>query len=537
MKHAANVMLFGTFLAAGGLGIGASPSLGEPPRRELTGDTATGPAWSLATFSLRARLPAKSAPRAVEVARATTIPACTLFVDAASSGSGDGTARKPHKTIAAAVAAADPGAVICVAEGTYAENLSPGEKYFTLAGGFQRGKDFKVRDSAAYVTKATGRGGSFIRIEDPGPKGSQLTAIDGFDISGYSQAIYRQVYYSQRFDITNNHIHDNKCADATLVGAGFSLANVSGRIQGNVIRNNSCGRGGAGALNDETKENTVTIEGNVIDGNSGTEPDTSHGGGLYLFATTLKITANLFTRNTVTSWGAGLYIGSNMGSGQKTTATLNWNVYRSNKAGIAGGGLFCDDSATCLSYHEIYDRNCGSNIFLDSGPGTEPTIARFDHLTNVGALDVACKEPGAGVQIERANDAPDTYSFVNAIFWGNAPGRDFVASCDSACGKVKVSVSYSLVQTKYPDGGIKIAFGDGNLAPADPLFAAAEKGDFHLRSAAGRWTPTGHVKDTATSPAIGKGYPRGSAEENPERAGGRNELGAYGNSGEASFIR
>ena len=63
------------------------------------------------------------------------------------------------------------GAVICVAEGTYAEQLKPGEKYFTLAGGFQRGKDFKVRDSAAYVTKATGRGGSFIRIEDPGAQG------------------------------------------------------------------------------------------------------------------------------------------------------------------------------------------------------------------------------------------------------------------------------------------------------------------------------------------------------------------------------
>ena len=40
------------------------------------------------------------------------------------------------------------GAVICVAEGVYAEQIKPGEKHFTLAGGFQRGKDFKVRDSA-----------------------------------------------------------------------------------------------------------------------------------------------------------------------------------------------------------------------------------------------------------------------------------------------------------------------------------------------------------------------------------------------------
>src|SRR6185312_3613770 len=112
-----------------------------------------------------------------------------------------------------AVNAAQPGAVICVAEGTYAEQIAPGEKYFALAGGFQSGSSFKVRDSAKYVSKAQGKGGSFIRIVDPGPKAGQLTAIDGFEIVGYSQAIFRDYYESQRFDVTNNFIHDNICAD------------------------------------------------------------------------------------------------------------------------------------------------------------------------------------------------------------------------------------------------------------------------------------------------------------------------------------
>jgi Protein of unknown function (DUF1565) len=141
-----------------------------------------------AALAQDAQLPPGSAPRAVAVARTTTIPRCTLFVDVAVTGRGDGTAQRPHKTIAAAVAGADQEAVICVAEGTYPEQLKPGEKSFTLAGGFQRGRGFKVRDSATYATKATGNGsGSFIRIEDPGPKGRQLTAIDGFDISGDAQ--------------------------------------------------------------------------------------------------------------------------------------------------------------------------------------------------------------------------------------------------------------------------------------------------------------------------------------------------------------
>jgi hypothetical protein len=539
----ATVLLFGV-LADVHIGVGQPfPSSGSPnpamtgtPATSATAAPATAPSEAPRTRSAAAPLPPGSAPRAVTVARTTEIPACTSFVDAVASGRGEGTAQRPHKTIAAAVAAAGNGAIICVAEGTYPEQLKPGEKSFTLAGGFQRGKDFKVRDSAAYVTRATGRSGSFIRIEDPGPKGSQRTAIDGFDISGYSQAIFRDYYESQRFDITNNHIHDNKCASNELAGAGFALNNVSGRISGNIFRNNSCGRGGAGFLNDSKNENTVTIERNLIDRNAGTEPGLSHGGALYLFGKTLRITGNLFTRNSVTQWGGGLYVGADMGSGQHTTANLNWNVYRDNRAGNGGGGMFCDDGATCLSYHEVYEKNCGSNILLDSGASPATTIARFSQLTNVGALDVDCKAPGAGVRIDNIG-AADVYSFVDAIFWGNAPGLDFVATCDSGCGKIRVNVSYSMVQTQYRNQGVKISFGDGIVAPADPLFADLEKGDFHLKSAAGRWTPTGYVKDPVSSPLLTKGYPEGSTNENSERAGKRNELGAYGNSGEASYVR
>lgn len=481
--------------------------------------------------------PPGSAPRAVTVARATAMPACTVFVDAAVAGEGKGTAQSPHRTIAAAVAAAGSGAVICVAEGTYAEQVKPGEKPFVLAGGFQRGQGFKVRDSAAYVSKAQGKGGSFIRIEDPGPKGQQLTVIDGFEISGYSQAIFRDYYESQRFDITNNHIHDNTCSTNEQVGGGVALNNVTGRIEGNVFRNNRCGRGGAIFVQDTTQQNTVTIERNLVDNNHGTEPDASHGGAVYVFGKTLRITGNLFTRNSVTQWGGGLYIGAWTEGKQFTTANLNWNVYRRNRAGNGGGGMFCDEGATCNSYHEVYDGNCGSNIYLDSGSPTGPTIARFYHLTNVSALDVGCKAPGAGVRIDNAGGAPDNYAFINALFWGNAPGIDFVATCDRQCDKARVTISHSMVQTKFLNQGLRITFGDGIMEPVDPLFADAANGDLHLKSTAGRWTPDGRVQDLLSSPALGKGYSGGKATDNPERAGNQIELGAYGNSGEASYVR
>jgi len=465
-------------------------------------------------------------PRAVTVARTTVVPNCTVFVDAAAPANGDGTMKTPHKTIAAAVAAAANGAVICVAEGTYSEQLKPDTKHFTLAGGFQSGKDFKVRDSALYASKARGNGtGSFFRVDNEGPKGTELTAIDGFDISGYSQAIVRQVYYSQRFDITNNFIHDNRCVDQKLAGAGFALNNVSGRIEGNVIRNNSCGRGGAGALADDKNENSVSVLRNHVDRNAGAEPEAAHGGALYLFGKNLTINGNLFTGNSVTRWGAALYIGAYVEGGQTTAARLNWNVYRDNRAGLAGGGLFCDDGASCTSFHEIYVRNCGGNIYLDSGSKSGPTRARFDHLTNFGALEVDCKTPGNGVQIDNIGAAPDDYAFTNAIFWGNAKGRDFAVSCsEGTCRALKVNISHSMVQTEYQKQGATMSFGPGILSPADPLFADPEKDDFHLKSAAGRWTRSGYVKDTASSPALGRGTGKAS------------ELGAYGNSAEASRV-
>ncbi len=425
------------------------------------------PAWAIAEDA--------APPHAVTVARATAIPSCALHVDA-SAAAGDGTAGKPFKTIAAAVEAAQPGAIICVAEGTYAEQIAPGEKYFTLAGGFHSGSSFKVRDSAKFVSKAAGKGGSFIRIEDPGPvKG--LTAIDGFEIAGYSQAIFRDYYESQRFDVTNNYIHDNACGDNSLVGGGAALNNISGTIKGNVFAKNSCGRGGALFLNDTTNQNSVSIESNLIEGNAGIEPDAAHGGALYLFGNTLTIIGNRFIDNSVTQWGGGLYVGAYTPGNQPTTAKLAWNFYRGNRAGDGGGGFFCDDGATCVSEHEVYYRNCGGNILVDGGSnGSGPTSAKFDHLTNVEALDPGCEAPGAGLFIDTYEGvAPDNYAVTNAIFFGNAPERDLATACDSNCAPIKGAVSYSMAQSKYIDGSIKIAFGPGNRCPRQPAVRRARQ--------------------------------------------------------------
>ncbi|MGD9785890.1 MAG: hypothetical protein AB7E80_00855 [Hyphomicrobiaceae bacterium] len=442
---------------------------------------AAGVAVLAAICSSKAADAAEEAPQPVEVARATAIPQCTVFVDAASRG-GDGSADRPHATIGAAVRAAPAGSIICVAEGRYAEQIAPGAKNFSLAGGFQSGQRFRVRDSARFVSRAVGKGGSFLRIADEAPGKGKLTSIDGFDISGYSQAVVRDYWESQRFDLTNNFIHDNTCAGENLAGAGFSLANVSGTIRGNVIRNNSCARGGAGFLNDAVNENTVVVESNWIDANHGTSSD-SHGGGFYLFGNTLRIAGNLFSGNTVTQWGGGLFVGAFAPGNQPTNAKLSRNVYRANRAGTSGGGFFCDDGAACTAEYELYDGNCGGNILVDGGAsGSGPTVSRFDHVTIVNALSPGCKSPGIGFLMDTYQAvAPDNHVISNAIFWGNGAGQDIAANCGSGCAQLKLRVERSMVQTKYGDGTIRVVFGEGIVTPQDPMFVAPARGDYRLR--------------------------------------------------------
>jgi hypothetical protein len=72
-----------------------------------------------------------------------------------------------------------------------------------------------------------------------------------------ARAIVRDHWERQRFDLINNVIRDNVRADVSLAGAGFSRTNATGTIKGNVIRQNSCGRGAAGFLNDATNKNTA----------------------------------------------------------------------------------------------------------------------------------------------------------------------------------------------------------------------------------------------------------------------------------------
>lgn len=76
---------------------------------------------------------------------------------------------------------------------------------------------------------------------------------------------------------------------------------------------------------------------------------------------------------------------------------------------------------------------------------------------------------------------------------------------------------------------------DYRSAITNPLFASPETGDFHLKSAAGRWLDGyGWTNDALTSWAIDKGDPDDDYSAEPQTNGNRVNVGAYGNTEQAS---
>ena len=148
----------------------------------------------------------------------------------------------------------------------------------------------------------------------------------------------------------------------------------------------------------------------------------------------------------------------------------------------------------------------------------------------------AAKRRVPGVRIDNIG-AADVYSFMDAIFWGNAPGLDFVATCDTGCGKIRINVSYSMVQTQYRHPEREDLVRRRHRGAGRSAVRRSGEGRLPSEVRGGALDADRLCEGLCQQPVLAKGYPEGSTNENPERAGKQNELGAYGNSGEASFVR
>ena len=466
--------------------------------------------------------------------------AASIYVDDDNTpGTEQGTVQFPFRTIQAAIdAAIAADDTIKVAAGTYAETIRIQDKTVHVLGGYAGGfgsdygsgggGDFNNRHPASNTSHIQGDGSdATVTLINAGAgilDGLRITggsgSREGVPWAAYGGGIYID---GGAPTIANNIIEDNdsRRGDVSSIddteGGGVYATDAEVTLLDNIIRNNTSGRGAGVAL----FGGTVVVRRNIIAQNVGLS---DHGGGVEIGSPTAEITHNLIRDNEIGrglgyGWGGGVSF-FNAGS----SATFSHNIITGNYAPTAGAGVFIDDGAEAVLEHElIYNNACpeigGAGVYVDGGDGVR-SRATLVHTT---IADHACSDNqgGNGLLLDILSDATVT----NSIFWRNG-GDDVAVSQGST-----LTVAYTNAE--------EVIAGTGNLS-VDPLFANPGAGDYHLRSSGGRWdalagSGTGAwVADPDNSPVIDAGDPASSYARESVPNGAQANMGAYGNTAQAS---
>jgi len=259
-----------------------------------------------------------------------------------------------------------------------------------------------------------------------------------------------------------------------------------------------------------------------------------HAGAIYCNASSPAIRNCVISASHSVRNGGAIYCYGN------STPIITGCTITGNYAGWSGGGIWLEDYSNAkITNCTITDNECeGGGVAIDSY-NSNPTIANCTIAGNRGywsgaitseddsnsivinctiADNIASSGPG-GLECYYGNAV-----VINSILWNNTD-EQILEDGGSA------TVTYSDIQVA--DGNDWP--GEGNIND-DPLFANTELGDYHLKSTAGRWSPMfgTWLFDEQTSPGIDAGKPSYDYSQELCPNGGRINMGAYGNTEQAS---
>jgi len=188
-------------------------------------------------------------------------------------------------------------------------------------------------------------------------------------------------------------------------------------------------------------------------------PWTETGGGMYNSKGSPTLIDCRFISNSARYQGGGMF--NKYGS----PVLINC-VLRNNSAAYSGGGMYCYYSDATLS-NCIFNRNSA-----DTGGGmrnysSDLVLTNCTFSSNSAIL-------GGGVY-----DYGSNLTLTNCILWGDTPDEIYVSNTTSV-------VTYCNVQGGWA--------GDGNNINVDPCFVDPNNGDYHLKSASGRWKPSIYIE-------------------------------------------
>ncbi|MFA6290505.1 MAG: MBG domain-containing protein, partial [Victivallales bacterium] len=287
-------------------------------------------------------------------------------------------------------------------------------------------------------------------------------------------------------DNTDNTYHvvvaaNNSTLDGFIVEKGYAISPTPLML-------------GAGILI-VSKDSTI-IRNCQIRQNTAIGPGGANGAGIFIDSSSGILIEDCIINQNSTSWeGGGIY-------SSNSNPTIRRCSFIGNSANLNGGGFKCDSSGSPVIQNCIFASNTtpgnGGGVYIEMVSVTLENCVFYEN-SKTAVFHVLT----------------GTTTLKNSIVWGNS-GTQISGS---------TTISYSNIQ-----GGFS---GTGNIN-SDPLFADPSANDFHLKSQYGRWSGTSWVYDTQTSPCIDTGDTGGTFINEPVPSGSRINMGAYGNTVQAS---
>ncbi len=295
------------------------------------------------------------------------------------------------------------------------------------------------------------------------------------------------------------------------------------------------------AIDDSNDGDTIIVEPGLYCENIDT-----HGKNLKISSTDPNDPA--IVESTVLSAMNNDYAAVTYSDGQDVNSVLEGFTITGSKIGI-----YCEEFSSPTISKCVISGNSQYGIYLYRG--CEPLISECV-ITNNGNSGVKMKSPNEAVMYYNMPVITNCIISGNGMF-GVSEGQPTILNCTIAdntlCGLynsvaivsnsiiyfngdgsligqvmgVGSTITYSDVQGTWP--------GAGNI-DSDPMFADNLSGDYHLKSAAGRWDPVSlsWVQDSSSSPCIDAGDPANDAGLEPAPNGLVINIGAYGGTEQAS---
>jgi len=353
-----------------------------------------------------------------------------------------------------------------------------------------------------------------------------------------------------------NLISCNFIGNINVNGQGMFNCESSPTLINCTFSSNSADTGGGGMLNESSNP---TLTNCIFTGNS----SSSCGGGMCnLYSSSPTLTNCNFISNSADNSGGGMYNSDGL------PYLTNCNFISNSSLDYDGGGMYnfgCSPIVTNCSFDGNSANNSGGGMhnYHNSSPTITNSIFIGNKVVNGYGGGICCEDNSgpvirnctiSGNQAATGAGGIDLGDFCDAMITNNIISHSYSGNGIYVLYSNPVVTYNNVYGNADGDYGGWASAGEGDISvdpcfvdpgswqdpcntPTDPTDDIWVSGDYHLKSAAGRWDPCSlsWVNDTVTSLCIDAGDPCSTWTGELWPHGGRINMGAYGNTSQASM--